>query len=389
VKTPAVLLVAGAYYPEISAAGLQCQAVAAALHGRARMSVLVTAVDPKLPASEDVGGVAVTRLRVDVRRAASKTGASIRLVARLARLLPFVDVIHMHGFSQKNVPVALMAQIFRKPVVLTLHTSGQDEPQVADARGTLESWAFRSARMILPVSPNLVRRCQEAGLLPEKIRLTPNGVDTQRFRPTASTERTALRRGFGWPDDIPVVMFVGFFSRDKRPDVLFRAWRALVEQGRRIRLVYIGATASPYFEVDRALAREIQDGAAAIGRADDVVFVDSTHQMERYYRAADAFVLSSVREAHPVALLEAMACGLPCVASRIEGATDLVISDGVNGRLVERDDVAELAGAVGDILANRETAARLGREARQTIADRYDIQQTAERWLDVYRSVLE
>ena len=387
-KTPSVLLVAGAYYPEISAAGLQCQAVAAALRGRARVSVLVTAVDAKLPAVETIDDVEVTRVGVDVRSGLSKASASIRLLVRLAGLLPGVDVVHIHGVSQKNVPVAVMAQLLRKPVVLTLHTSGQDEPQDAERRGTLATWAFRSARLILPVSPNLLRRCVEAGIPADAMRLTPNGIDTNRFRPATSAERSALRRELGWPDDTPIVLFVGFFSRDKRPDLLFRAWRRLTDQGVRSKLVYVGATASPYFEIDEAIAREIRERAEDMGRASDVVFVDPTHAMERYYRAADAFVLSSVREANPVALLEAMACGLPCIASRIDGATDVIIDDGVNGRLVDRDDVQGLARALGNVLVIPEEANGLGQRARETVMSRYDIQQTAERWLDAYHAAL-
>jgi glycosyltransferase involved in cell wall biosynthesis len=386
-KAPSVLLVAGAYYPEISAAGLQCQAVASVLRGRARMSVLVTAVDPSLPSADRVDDVAVTRVGVDVRSRVSKASASIRLIAKLAGLLPAVDVIHIHGVSQKNVPIALMAHLLRKPVVLTLHTSGQDEPQVADQRGRLSSWAFRSARLVLPVSPNLVRRCTDAGMPADRVRLTPNGIDTERFRPATLAERSALRRDLGWADDTPVVMFVGFFSHDKRPDVLFRAWRRLADQGVRSTLVYVGATASPYFEIDEAIAREIRERAAAMGRASDVVFVEPTHAMDRYYRAADVFVLSSVREGNPVALLEAMACGLPCIASRIDGATDAMIESGSNGRLVDRDDVQGLARTLGTVLAHADEARRLGQRARDTVVNRFDIQQTAERWLDAYRTV--
>lgn len=388
-SVPSVLLVAGAYYPEISAAGLQCQAAAAAIGGRARMSVLVTAVDPALPSSEIVDGVAVTRVGVDVRSGVSKASATVRLLSTLARLLPRVDVIHVHGFSQKNIPVALMARLMGKPVVLSLHTSGQDEPQAVAARGRLASWAFRSARVILPVSPNLVRRCDEAGIPAAHVRLTPNGIDTERFRPPTSEERAALKRGFGWPDDTPVVMFVGFFSRDKRPDLVFRAWRRVADQGVRAKLVFIGATASPYFEIDEAIAREIRERAAAMSRPGDVVFVEPTHAMERYYRAADVFVLSSVREANPVALLEAMACGLPCLASRIAGATDVIVEDGVNGRLVDRDDEAKLARALAQVLVSPGEAGRLGSHARETVVNRYDIRQTVDRWLDAYRSVLE
>jgi glycosyltransferase involved in cell wall biosynthesis len=311
------------------------------------------------------------------------------MMRRLASLLPDVDVVHLHGFSQKNVPVAVTARLLRKPSVLTLHTSGQDEPQSADVRGQLSGWAFRSADLILPVSPNLARRCEAAGIPKSKIRVTPNGIDLDRFTPATPSERSELRREFGWAPDERVVLFVGFFSRDKRPDLLFRAWTRVVGDGVSAKIVYIGATASPYFEVDKAIADEIRTGAAALGRTADIVFVPPTHTVERYYRAADAFVLSSIREAHPVALLEAMACGLPCIASRIEDATDVIIEDGVNGRLVDPDDEEGMAVALSDVLSNAERARTLGEAARRTVAARYDIHETAERWLDAYRTVLQ
>jgi len=383
-SSPSVLLVAGAYYPEISAAGLQCQAVAARLKDRARVSVLATAVDRSLPAEETLDGVDVHRLAIDVRSATSKAGASLRLLRTLAKLLPAVDVVHIHGFSQKNVPVSLMAAVMGKPVVLSLHTSGQDEPQVIASRGTLSRWALHSAKLVLPVSPNLVRPSEEAGIPPSKIRLTPNGIDTERFRPPTPAERSALRSALGWKQDDRVIVFVGFFSRDKRPDLLFRAWKRVVADGVPAKLVYIGATASPYFEIDQSVAQGIRQQASALGRGADVLFVGSTHAMERYYRGADVFVLSSIREANPVSLLEAMSCGLPCVASRIEGATDAVIDDGVNGRLFERDDEDALARVLGDVLGNSGAAEKLGAAARETIVHRYDIRQTADHWLRAY-----
>jgi glycosyltransferase involved in cell wall biosynthesis len=384
-----VLLVAGAYYPEISAAGLQCQAAAAEIDGRARMSVLVTAVDPSLADTETIDGVAVTRVGVDVRSGLSKASATVRLTSKLARLLPNVDVVHVHGFSQKNVPIALMATLMRKPMVLTLHTAGQDEPQAAAARGRLADWAFRSARLILPVSPSLVRRCEEAGIPMSRVRLAPNGLDLNRFRPATADERRSIRAGLGWRDNDRVILFVGFFSRDKRPDLVFRAWQQVVAQGIAAKLVYIGATASPYFEIDQGIARDIRVQAKASGRSDDVVFVEPTHAMERYYRAADVFVLPSVREAHPVALLEAMACGLPCIASRLEGATDVMMTDGENGRLINKDDEHALAAALAGLLQNPDEASRLGKHAREAVVTRYDIRQTANHWLDAYQTVLQ
>jgi len=383
-----VLLVTGAYYPEISAAGVQCRAVASALGGRVALSVLTTAVDPSLPGVDAVDGVVVRRVIVDVRSRASKAIASVRLARRMLQAGRTYDIIHVHGFSQKNVPVSILARLLGKPIVLTLHTAGQDEPDVVRRRGALAYWAFRSADLVLCVSPDLTARWRAAQLPAERVRLAPNGVDTTRFRPADADERLALRRALGWPETQPIVLFVGFFSRDKRPDLLFRAWRRLGAGGVQPRLAFLGAKNTGYYEIDESIAREIQREAADLGRAHDLMTIEPTHDVAQYLRAADVFVLPSVREAHPLALLEAMACGLPCVATRLPGATDALIEDGWNGRLFPPDDEAALTEALRQVLADRGAARSMGARARDTVIARYDIRRTADDWLSAYEQVL-
>jgi glycosyltransferase involved in cell wall biosynthesis len=383
-----VLLVTGAYYPEISAAGVQCRAVASALSGRVALSVLTTAVDPALPGVDTVDGVVVRRVIVDVRSRASKAIASVRLARRMLQAGRTYDIIHVHGFSQKNVPVSILARLLRKPIVLTLHTAGQDEPDVVRRRGALAYWAFRSADLVLCVSPDLTARWRAAQLPAERVRLAPNGVDTTRFRPADADERLALRRALGWPETQPIVLFVGFFSRDKRPDLLFRAWRRLGAGGVQPRLAFLGAKNTGYYEIDESIARQIQREAADLGRAHDLMTIEPTHDVAQYLRAADVFVLPSVREAHPLALLEAMACGLPCVATRLPGATDALIEDGWNGRLFPADDEAALTEALRQIFADQGAARSMGARARETVIARYDIRRTADDWLSAYEQVL-
>ena len=364
---PRVLLVTGAYYPEISAAGVQCRAVAAALGGRVRFSVMTTAVDRSLPATDTVDDVIVHRLAVDVRSRRSRADAAVRLVARGLRAVQSCDVVHLHGCSRKNVPATALARLLGKRIVLTLHTAGQDEPLVVRRGGRLAYWAFKSADLVLSVSPYLSARYREADLPGERLRLTPNGVDTNRFRPASRDERIALRRALGWPEAEPVVLFVGFFSRDKRPDLLFRAWSQLAARGIRARLVYVGAKGGGYYEIDASLARQILADAAALGHDNPVMFVEPTNEIERLFRAADIFVLPSAREAHPLALLEAMACGLPSIATRLPGATDVLIEDGINGRLVPLDDEQALANALIRMLTDRPAAWLMGARARETV----------------------
>jgi len=382
------MLVTGAYYPEISAAAVQCRAVAAALDGRAVISVLTTAVDSALPAVSTVDGVAVYRVHVDVGSRASKIAASLRLAAHLVRARRTYAVIHVHGVSQKNVAVAIIARLLGKRLVLSLHTAGQDEPRAAARGGPLASWAFRAPDLVLSVSPDLAARWTAANLPADRIRLAPNGVDTARFAPASDGERADLRRAIGWPANTPVALFVGFFSRDKRPDLLFRAWRRVSTGGIRSRLAFVGAKGAGYYEIDAALAGEIGRSAVELGCTDEVMFIDATHEIEKYVRAADVYVLPSIREAHPLALLEAMACGLPCIATRLPGSTDAIIDDGVNGRLFPPDDEAALAAALRDVLSNPAAGRALGARARATVTARYDIGRTADQWLSAYRTVL-
>jgi glycosyltransferase involved in cell wall biosynthesis len=224
-----------------------------------------------------------------------------------------------------------------------------------------------------------------AGLSPDRIELVPNGIDTDRFVPADADQRRVLRDRLRLPQDRRVILFVGFFSRDKQPRVLFDAWlRLRATTGLDATLLFVGATRSPYFEVDDDLADALGAEALARGVGDRVVFAGATHDPQDYFRAADVFALTSRREGLPVALLEAMACGLPCVASRLAGSTDGIIDDGRNGLLVPAEDVTGFAESLGRVLQDHALAMRLGNAARETILRRFANLDTADRWLSAY-----
>jgi glycosyltransferase involved in cell wall biosynthesis len=299
-----------------------------------------------------------------------------------------VDIVHIHGVSSKNVPVTFLARLLGKRIVLTLHTAGQDEPQAVHQRGAAATRAFRAANVVMSVSPVLSRRYEEAGLPVERLRETINGIDTDRFKPATEVERSAIRRELGLPDQ-PAILFVGFFSRDKRPDVLFDAWLQFARQRQSVpTLLLIGATRSPYFEIDQELAPAMRQAADAAGVGSALRFVEFTNEIERFYRAADVFVLPSVREALPMALLEAMATGLPVIASRLPGATDTIVTDGHDGILVPPGDVAAFRTAIEAVLTDPPRGRQLGAAARSTVTSRFSIDRAAHDWLSVYRELL-
>ena len=118
-----------------------------------------------------------------------------------------------------------------------------------------------------------------------------------------------------------------------------------------------------------------------------VVFLESILDVEEVYKCADVFVLPSIREGLPNALLEAMASGLGCVASRLEGVTDSIIQDRVNGRLVEPTNVEELADVLQNLLAKPNVTTNMGCRARETIEMQFDLGDTGRKHLAVYRSL--
>ena len=378
-------MVTGAYHPEISSGGVQCRSMARALAGRADIRVLTTAVDPRLERHALVDGVPVTRVVVDVTSRVSRLRAARRMLVEVVKLARRADVVHIHGCSTKNLLVTLVAKLVQRPVILSLHTAGFDEPDAVKRHGRLAWWTFRAADRYLSVSPGLVDAYLASGLPPDRVRFVPNGIDIDRFSPATADERAALRRRLGLPDAGAVILFVGFFSRDKQPRVLFDAWRSLHARGvTDATLVFVGATRSPYFEVDEGQADGMREEAVRLGLGERVVFAGTTHDPQDYYRAADVFVLPSRREGLPVALLEAMASGLPCVASRLPGSTDVMIADGENGLLVPVGDTDAFARAIAGLLRDRARAAMLGAAARTTITCRFASADVADLWLNAY-----
>jgi glycosyltransferase involved in cell wall biosynthesis len=382
-------MMAGAYAPEISAGGLQCRAVANLLKGRAVVTVLTTATDSSLPSGELVDGIPVRRVPVNRHNRWSSLAASAGLLRELVSLVPAVDVVHIQGYSTKNILATAVAKVTGRPVMVHLQTSLHDEPETVRRLGSLAWWAFSSADYYLSVSRGLAQKYLAAGLPADRIREVPNGVDAVRFSPASLAERVELRQRLDLPADGKVVLFVGVVSPDKQPHILLDAWiRTQRDPALASTLVLVGATDPTLFELGGRLIDQLRATAAASGFGDRVVFVPPTNQIQDYFRAADMYVMPSKREGMPIALLEAMACGLPCVASRLPGATDTMVDDGVNGRLAEPGDIDGFAAAIGGLLADPATASRMGAAARRTVEDRYTMERVADMWLDAYQHVL-
>jgi len=207
------------------------------------------------------------------------------------------------------------------------------------------------------------------GAPPEKCHVVPNGIEVEHFAGnTAPTIREGARR----------LLCVARLVEQKGQDILLRALPAVRAAAGPIVLTLLG---------DGPERARLQSLAASLGIAEAVRFGGVVPDVAPYLAEATVFVLPSRYEGMPLALLEAMAAGVPVVASAVPGNRD-VVQDGTDGILVPPGDPDALARGLVKILTNREMAARLAVAARVSVAARYSVESMAERTLGVYRSVL-
>jgi glycosyltransferase involved in cell wall biosynthesis len=252
-------------------------------------------------------------------------------------------VLHAHCAYPDAVGAALAARSAGVPLVVTVHGS---DINVSAGQALLRPqirWALRTAARVVAVSRALHERVAAlAGLPAERLACIPcSGYSPELFRPLPAGARAALRERLGMAAGERVAVFVGHLFPVKAVDVLLRAWALRARAcapGATGRLVLIGE-GSERERLER-LARE--EGIASI-----VSFAGPLPQrvVADWIAAADLLCLSSHSEGSPNVVVEALASGVPVVATRVGGVPDLV-GDGVNGLLVPPADPAALARAI-------------------------------------------
>ena len=378
-----ILMVTGIYHPEVSGAANQCRQLVNALKEKVSFTVLTTTRDPNLPPRCQIDGVDVFRVLLK-KSVNNYCGAIWKFMAFFLSQREHFQIVHLHGFSLKSALLVLLVKIFHKKVIIKMTSIGHDDPISMRQRGFLLNYCFSKADAYVGVTSHFNKLYAKSQLPLNRYIGIPNGVDIDRFRPAVAGEREILRDQLGLPTKIKLILFVGHFSREKCPDILLEAWKYFVaETFLDTGVIFVGATKTNHYEVDPRLVEDIQELAAPYIN-ERIFFIERAHEIEKYYQTADIFVLPSLREGLPNALLEAMACCLPVIVSRLEGVMDWVVTDDMNGLIVEPENLDDLGKAISQVLKDDNLAESLGLEARETTIDRFSINKVAEDYFQLY-----
>jgi len=220
----------------------------------------------------------------------------------------------------------------------------------------LERKVYRNPRIRLVAVSNLVARHLRTHFDRNDVTVIPNAVDTSRFTPQERLERRdVMRRFFNYSDDNFVLLLIGNDWRNKGLDALLRALTLLCDLP--LRLLVVGGD-------DPRIYRPWLDKISCHGR---VQFASPSADVLAFYAAADAYVGPSLEDAFGLPIVEAMACGLPVIASVQAGASEL-IRDGETGLLLSSPrDAAEIARLIREIYTDRSLRRRLGLAAAEYV----------------------
>lgn len=342
---------------------------AAAAYGH-RMVVLVDEGvrddlrEPFSLAEERDGDIRVFRLAYRVRTGLfGYVPAALFVARRLAREGTPVDLLHGH-IHRMGYAAVVVGTAIRRPAVITENSSGWPRHLMTRGEVYRARLAFPRAALVCPVNTRLQEAIESYGVR-ARFRIVPNTVDAGTFHPG----------GAGAVEAPTKLINVSLHVEVKGLDVLLNAFGRVAAQRQDLTLELIG---------EGPLTPELQALAKRLGVDERVDFAGpaTPSQVAERLRAADAYVLSSLSENMPLAVLEALCCGLPVAGTDVGGVPEAVGSDGA---LAPPGDIDGLAAAVSSVLDDyaRFDHADIARRA----AARYSFEAVGGVWDEIYRSL--
>lgn len=299
-----------------------------------------------------------------------------------------IQMVHSH-LIWSNIAGRLAGMWAGVPVISSFHNSDYDPQVVASFRAPkwkqniirwADGWTARHCDSVsVAVSHYVADHVQKyLGLNPDRIKVIHNPVDLDHLAPTTEDPRRFVRQSLGLNPDSKIIISVGRVTDQKGFIELVRAFDAIAAQAADLYLVIIGAI------VDQEYLRQLQSEIDSRNLGNRVILAGPRKDVGTWLAGGDLFVFPTKFEGLGIALAEAMAMGLPSVATHVGPIPELIEHD-VTGILVAPDNESELRNAILDLIQNQDKAQRLGANAMRFIRCNFRACDKAREMADLYR----
>lgn len=284
-----------------------------------------------------------------------------------------IGVIHSHGYKSNfyGILASFNLNVLR---VTTCHNwLGNKLKMKLYAR--LDKFLLNKFDRIIAVSDDLLEEILPNVSSRDKVTVINNGVDLNKFQPSGGDAR--LKKTMGMKEGETVVGAIGRLTEEKGQVYLIRAFAEIVPEFPKAKLLIVG---------DGPLRNSLESEARNLGLEDKVVFAGIRNDIPEILNITDVFVLPSLEEAMPMALLEAMAARRPIVATRV-GAVSNIIEDKVSGLLVGPKDPIALSRSIAYLLKNKTIASSLGENSYDIVRNNFSAGRMAREYIKAYNSL--
>lgn len=288
------------------------------------------------------------------------------------------DILHFHLFGA-NLCAKPLAILARHSAIIVHDQcndlSRENNPLLLAA----DAFWNRRSRRVIAVSESTRRYLIDREDLPDDlVAMIPNGLDAGAFRPALGAQQREARAKLGIPDDAFVIGGVGRLVAQKNFALFLKVASRLVS--RHARVVFVIAGTGPQ-------EQELKVRAIDFGIRDRVLFLGHVSDRLGLYHALDTLLITSDFEGTPMTLLEAMACQLPVVASAVDGISEVCL-DNRDALLVRPGHLEGYLAALERILQDRSLCNNLGRHARKTVLEQYEIRSLVRQVEGIYEEAL-
>ncbi len=365
------------FHPIVGGAERQAKLLCRSLLESGVNTFIMTARLNKLPAKETIDGIEVIRTKV-VSKDNKIAGFSyaFSLFIALFKHRKKIKIIHSHIMTLPAMVATLFGKIFRKPIIVKVSGGGNngDIQQLKNSFMAKQKIVFlKTADKFISISSEITKELIELGIDEKKIASIPNGVDTGIFTPNEN--KSAARKKIGIEDRL-TLCYVGRLVREKNVFLMLRAFKRLTQE-HTVNLLIVG---DGYCRDDmKRFITENKIGAL-------VRMIGNVKDVESYIAASAIGLLPSLREGLSNSMLEMMACGVPVIASKVGGASD-VIENNINGLLFDSNDEDALFKHMVALVTDEEKRMRLGENAHKTITEKYSIKKVTQAYIDLYESL--
>lgn len=286
-----------------------------------------------------------------------------------------VSLIHSHGYKPSFLCLLLKA-FYKIPYIITLHLWYIKNFKL-NTYAMIETYCMRFAEHVVGVSQEIITDLEKRGIHANRLTFIPNGIDMTPYSDYSGFDEAVLRKELGLREDSFIIGSLGRLAHQKDYKTLIAAAAELLKKTNNVEFIIAGEGPLKHELLNMIVDYNLQDNFHLLGFRTDTLSL---------LRVMDVFVLPSLDEGLPMAMLEAMAAKKPVVVTAVGGIPNVII-DGINGIIMEKGNIRELCDTLLFMKNNSEKDKELGESAFATISNQYSCDKMSSEYLRIYNQI--